>query len=108
VRMNLTGRVGHDCAASGAAATSGVSNAASMKVQVRRRAPSIGPPIGCCDETTRQSAAKDMRQKLAPADNKVFQSRIPTRCLLMAPGPGAFTAVLHRLAAERAEADGML
>jgi len=28
--------------------------------------------------------------------------------LVMAPGSGAFSAVLHRLAAERAEADGML
>jgi hypothetical protein len=32
----------------------------------------------------------------------------PQSMLLMAPGSGAFRAVLHRLAAERAEADGML
>src|SRR5436190_23458300 len=51
VRMNLTDRVGHDCAATGAAANSGVNNAASINVQVRRRAPTIGPPIGYCEET---------------------------------------------------------
>ena len=32
----------------------------------------------------------------------------PQSMLLMAPGSGAFRAVLHRLAAERAKADGML
>src|SRR5215470_2445992 len=42
VRMNLTDRVGHDCAATGPAANSGVNNAASINVQVRRRALTIG------------------------------------------------------------------
>ena len=32
----------------------------------------------------------------------------PKSMLLMAPGSGAFRAVLHRLAAERAKADGTL
>ena len=32
----------------------------------------------------------------------------PQSMLVLAPGSGAFRAVLHRLAAERAEADGML
>jgi hypothetical protein len=61
------GGFGHDCAATGAAANSGVNNAASINVQVRRRAPTIGPPIGYCEETSPQGAAKEMRQKLAPA-----------------------------------------
>ena len=69
--MNLTDRVGHDCAPTGAAANSGVNNAASINMQVRRRALTIGPPIGYYEETSRQGAAKEMRQKLAPANNKV-------------------------------------
>jgi hypothetical protein len=48
-----------------------MSFSASMNVQVRRRAPTIGPPIGCCAETSRQGAAKEMRQKLAPANNGI-------------------------------------
>ena len=39
------------------------------------------------------------------ADSDVVK---PQSVLVMAPGSGAFRAVLHRLAAERAEADGML
>src|SRR5215831_13444049 len=58
VRMNLTDRIGHDCAATGAAANSGVNNAASINMQVRRRAPTTDPPIGL-----RRDYGKVLRRK---------------------------------------------
>ena len=50
-------------------------------------------------------AFRDLWRESGMADSDAVK---PPSMLLMAPGSGAFRAVLHRLAAERAEADGML